>query len=94
MDHTRVLATRLARIHSRHVHGLHRGAQAAFSTRRQTAFHRALECGAVLGHINALREQGCASTARSARPAGVDVACAQLGSGSCALAGASTPIEH
>jgi hypothetical protein len=94
VDYTRVLATLLVRVQSRHVHVMQRGAQAAFRTCRQTAVHRAIECGAVLGHVNALRDHGCASTARSARPAGVDVACAQLGSGSCALAGAAAPIEH
>ena len=71
----------------------HAGRRARFLQNLQkTAVHRAIECGAVLGDVNALRDHGCASTARSARPAGVDVACAQLGSGSCALAGAATPI--
>jgi len=36
----------------------------------------------VLGGVNALR---CASTVRSARPAGVDPACAPLESGTCAM---------
>jgi len=73
---------------------MQRGAQVAARICRQTAVHRAIEYGAVLGDVNALRDDGGASTARSARPAGVDVACAQLASGSCALAGAATPIEH
>jgi len=57
---------------------------------RQTAVHRAVECGAVLGNVNALREHRCAPTARAARPSGVDVACAQLTDRICAMAGAAT----
>src|SRR4051812_22567816 len=40
---------------------------------RRSLAHRASNCEAVLGGVNALR---CASTVRSARPAGVDPACA------------------
>src|SRR6267142_236353 len=41
-----------------------------------------LDFHAVLGGVNALR---CAPTVRSARPAGVDPACAPLEFGSCAM---------
>ena len=54
----------------------------------QAAVHCAVECGAVLGDVNALREHRCAPPARAARPSGVDVACAQLTDSICAIAGA------
>jgi hypothetical protein len=48
----------------------------------RTFHHRALDAGAVLGIVNALRS---ASTRPSAGPAGIDDASARHGSGSCAM---------
>ena len=84
VDHTRVLATLLVRFQSRHVLVMQRGAEAACSIRRQTAVHRALQCGAVLGLVNALR---FASTRPAAGPSGIDDTCARHDVGDCAMAG-------
>jgi hypothetical protein len=93
VDQTRVLATLLVQVQSRHLHVMQRRAQAAFRTCRQTP-SIARSSVALCSATSTLSATMAASTARSARPAGVDVASAQLGSGSCALAAAATPIEH
>jgi hypothetical protein len=75
------------RIQSRHLQVMQRGAQASFRTCRQTAVHRAIQCGAVLGLVNALR---FASTRPAAGPSGIDDTCARHDVGYCAMGGSLT----
>jgi hypothetical protein len=72
------------------LHGLQRGSQGSRQAGRQTptiALSSVELCSATSTLFAGYR---CASTARSARPSGVDVACAQLTDSICAMAAAAT----